>query len=58
MPAEVLFFADAMDELKQLSEKLNIPVTNTLMAKGAFPETNELSLGMLGMHGNFGQTMQ
>ena len=47
-----------MDELKQLSEKLNIPVTNTLMAKGAFPETNELSLGMLGMHGNFGQTMQ
>ena len=45
--------ADAMEELKQLSEKLNIPVTNTLMAKGAFPETNELSLGMLGMHGNF-----
>ena len=28
-----------------------IPVTNTLMGKGAFPETHRLSLGMLGMHG-------
>ena len=45
--------SDAMEELKQLSEKLNIPVTNTLMAKGVFPETDSKSLGMLGMHGNF-----
>ncbi len=34
-----------------LAEKLQIPVTNTLLAKGCFPDTHELSLGMLGMHG-------
>jgi len=34
-----------------LAEKLRIPVTNTLLGKGAVPETHELSLGMLGMHG-------
>ena len=34
-----------------LAEKLQIPATNTLLGKGAFPETHELSLGMLGMHG-------
>lgn len=45
--------SDAMEELQALSEKLHIPVANTLMAKGAFPESNQHSLGMLGMHGNF-----
>ncbi len=34
-----------------LAEKLQIPVVNTLLGKGAFPETHRLSLGMLGMHG-------
>ena len=38
-------------EVIQLAEKLRIPVTNTLLGKGCFPETHELSLGMLGMHG-------
>lgn len=38
-------------ELMQLAETLNIPVTSTLLGKGVFPETHELSLGMLGMHG-------
>ncbi|HOW36530.1 MAG TPA: biosynthetic-type acetolactate synthase large subunit [Candidatus Omnitrophota bacterium] len=37
--------------LRQLAEKLQAPVTNTLLGKGAFPETHPLSLGMLGMHG-------
>lgn len=41
----------ASKELKEFAEKCNIPVTTTLMAKGAFPETSDLSLGMLGMHG-------
>lgn len=45
--------SEAMDELKQLADKLNLPVTNTLMAKGVFPENDPKSLGMLGMHGNF-----
>ena len=34
-----------------LAEKLQVPVTNTLLGKGCFPETHELSLGMPGMHG-------
>jgi len=37
--------------IKALAEKLNAPVTNTLLGKGAFPETHKLSVGMLGMHG-------
>ncbi len=38
-------------ELRTLAEKMKIPVTNTLLGKGAFPETHPLSVGMLGMHG-------
>ncbi len=41
----------ASDAIKKLAEKLGAPVTNTLLGKGAFPETHRLSLGMLGMHG-------
>lgn len=41
----------AWDEIVRLAEKTRIPVTTTLLGKGAFPETHELSLGMLGMHG-------
>jgi acetolactate synthase-1/2/3 large subunit len=37
--------------LKDFVEKARIPVTNPLLGKGVFPETHELSLGMLGMHG-------
>ncbi|TVR59043.1 MAG: biosynthetic-type acetolactate synthase large subunit [Spirochaetaceae bacterium] len=37
--------------VKYLAEKLQIPVTNTLLGKGCFPESHALSLGMLGMHG-------
>ncbi len=43
--------SDAGPELRVLAEKMRIPVTNTLLGKGAFPETHPLSLGMLGMHG-------
>lgn len=38
-------------ELKELAEKTKIPVTTTLMGLGGFPGTDELYLGMLGMHG-------
>jgi len=41
----------ASEELLKLVDILQIPVTNTLLGKGAFPETHEMSLGMLGMHG-------
>ncbi len=41
----------ASNELFELATKAQIPVTTTLMGMGAFPETHELSLKMLGMHG-------
>lgn len=37
--------------LVEFAEKLDIPVTSTLMAKGAIPDTHPLALGMPGMHG-------
>ncbi|RLC93480.1 MAG: biosynthetic-type acetolactate synthase large subunit [Chloroflexi bacterium] len=41
----------AYDELKELAEKAQIPVTTTLLGVSCFPEDHVLSLGMLGMHG-------
>jgi len=41
----------AHHELRKLTEKLNAPITWTLMGIGCFPATHKLSLGMLGMHG-------
>jgi len=41
----------AHQELRELAEKIQVPVTMTLMGLGGFPGTHELSLGMLGMHG-------
>jgi len=41
----------ASEAVKALALKLKAPVTNTLLGKGAFPETHPYSLGMLGMHG-------
>jgi acetolactate synthase-1/2/3 large subunit len=38
-------------ELRQLAELFQIPVTTTLMGKGAFDEFHPLAVGMLGMHG-------
>lgn len=43
--------SNASGELKELAEKMKIPVTTTLMGMGCFPSNNYLSLGMLGMHG-------
>ncbi len=43
--------SDGSHELRELAEKADIPVTTTLTGLGAFDEQQELSLGMLGMHG-------
>ena len=43
--------SDAADELKEFAEKVDAPVCDTLMGKGAFHGTDERSSGMLGMHG-------
>jgi acetolactate synthase-1/2/3 large subunit len=42
--------ADAAAVLRQLSERLSIPVASTLMGLGAMPSDHPLFLGMLGMH--------
>ncbi len=39
-------------ELLRLAELTGIPVTTTLMARGAFPDSHPLHLGMPGMHGS------
>ncbi|WP_042341440.1 biosynthetic-type acetolactate synthase large subunit [Calothrix sp. PCC 7507] len=41
----------AHEEIKELAELFNIPVTTTLMGIGVFDEHHPLALGMLGMHG-------
>lgn len=46
-----VMISGAENALRALAEKSRIPVTNTLLGKGVFPETHKLSLGMLGMHG-------
>ena len=43
--------SNAYREIYILSHIFSIPITTTLMGKGAFPDNHPLSLGMLGMHG-------
>jgi len=43
--------SNASGAIRQLSERLSLPVTNTLIANGVFPSSDPLSLGMAGMHG-------
>ena len=48
------------EEVRELAHRIQAPVCDTLMGKGAFPGTDELYTGMLGMHGtktsNYGVT--
>lgn len=44
---------DAAESVTQLARILSLPVTTTLMGLGSFPESDKLSLGMLGMHGAY-----
>jgi len=46
-----VIISSAHQELKELAEKIQAPVTTTLMGLGGFPSLHPLSLGMLGMHG-------
>lgn len=43
--------ANAAPQLRRLAELTGIPVVTTLMARGAFPDSHPLHLGMPGMHG-------
>ncbi len=52
-----VILSDGSEELTELARSQNIPVTMTLMGLGAFPGTDDLSLGMLGMHGTYTANM-
>ena len=51
MAGHGVILSDAETQLRAVAEKMNIPVITTLLGKGAFPDTHELSLGLPGMHG-------
>ena len=46
-----VIISNACAELKEFAETINAPVMTSLLGKGAFDETSDLALGMLGMHG-------
>ena len=48
----------ASAELKEFVHKVDAPVCDSLMGKGAFDGTNDLYTGMLGMHGNYGPNIK
>ncbi len=46
-----IIMSGATQELRELAERAQIPVTLTLLGKGAIPESHPLAIGMMGMHG-------
>ncbi len=46
-----ILMSGAMQELQELVERAQIPVTLTLLGKGGIPESHPLVVGMMGMHG-------
>lgn len=48
---------EASAELTEFTRLLGYPITNTLMGLGAYPATDELFVGMLGMHGTYEANM-
>ena len=52
-----VILASACEHLRYLVRTLGAPVASTLMGLGAFPGTDPLSLGMLGMHGTYEANM-
>ena len=49
--------SNASNELIELNELIDFPVTNTLMGLGVYPGTSKRFLGMLGMHGTYQANM-
>ena len=52
-----VILSKASRELTELAHTLKIPVTSSLMGLGAFPGSDPLWLGMLGMHGTYRANM-
>lgn len=46
-----VILSGASQKLREFAEKVDAPVTDTLMGKGAFPGTDSRYTGMIGMHG-------
>jgi len=52
-----VILSGAAEELTRLARMAQIPVTMSLMGLGAFPGSDPLSLGMIGMHGTYRANM-
>ena len=52
-----VIMSGASNELKDFTQRLNFPITNTLMGLGAYPATDKQFVGMLGMHGTYEANM-
>jgi acetolactate synthase I/II/III large subunit len=50
-------WSDQHAALLELAERADVPVINSLLGLGSFPRDHELSLGMMGMHGEAAATM-
>jgi acetolactate synthase-1/2/3 large subunit len=52
-----VILSKASNELTQFARKIKAPVTSTLMGLGAYPGTDPMWLGMIGMHGTYRANM-
>jgi len=52
-----ILLSGASEELRRFAARTRIPVTTSLMGLGAFPGTDPLWLGMIGMHGTYRANM-
>jgi acetolactate synthase-1/2/3 large subunit len=52
-----VILSKASKELTELARKIQAPITTSLMGLGAFPATDPLWLGMIGMHGTYRANM-
>ncbi|MCR5316626.1 MAG: biosynthetic-type acetolactate synthase large subunit [Treponema sp.] len=52
-----IIISEAAEKLKDLAVKADIPVSESMMARSAFPSSNALNLGMVGMHGTKASNM-
>ena len=52
-----VILSNASEQLTRLAQRLNVPVTGTLMGLGGYPSTDRQFLGMPGMHGTYEANM-
>jgi acetolactate synthase-1/2/3 large subunit len=52
-----IILSNASTELRKFARKIQAPVTASLMGLGAFPASDPLWLGMIGMHGTYRANM-